>query len=210
VPIQIAFDYRCGYSYKMARYVRELRSNGASPDVEWLPFSLEQVNEEHGDGVYLWEHPEIPTGSFLGLAAGRWIERRSPEAFETYHYAAFTAMHDEERALDRDTVLALAKDAGADVAPLEEAIDTGAAIRAAGAEYVRLYNEHGVFGTPTLIFPDGTGLYVRLHGVWEDDAHRRRVWDQIAALVAEPIVSEIKRTVPPEPEACVMPIGPVG
>lgn len=207
MPIHVAFDYRCGYSYKMARYLRELRHQGTPLDVDWLPFSLEQVNGEHGEGVFLWEHPEIETGSFLGLGAGRWIARHAPEAFEAYHYAAFSTMHDDERPLDRDTIIGLAKEAGA--VGLEEAIDSGEALQAAGASFVRLYNEHGVFGTPTIIFPDGTGLYVRLRGVWEDDEHRRRVWDQINALASQSIVGEIKRTVPPEPAECIIPIPPV-
>lgn len=200
MPILVAFDYRCGYSYKAARYLRELRRLGESLEVEWVPFSLEQVNEEHGAGILLWEHDEIETGSFLGLAAGRWIEKSCPaEVFDSYHYAAFATMHEEERPLARKTILKLAKKAGADRSLLEEALDSGKAQRQAADDYLRLWNDHGVFGTPTFLFPSGN-LYVRLRGVWTDDAHRVRVWEQIRALAAEPLVGEIKRVAPPEQE----------
>ena len=208
MPILVAFDYRCGYSYKAARYLRELSRLGEEVDIEWVPFSLEQVNFEHGDDVYLWDHPEIETGSFLGLAAGRWIRKTSPEAFDAYHSAAFGAMHDDGKQLDRDTILALAKDAGADLDALESGLDSGDAIRLAGADYARMCNEHGVFGTPTFIFPANGALYVRLRGVWEDDAHRLKVWEHIRELAGDEIVGEIKRVVPPEVEACPMPVSP--
>jgi 2-hydroxychromene-2-carboxylate isomerase len=208
VQISVAFDFRCGYSYKAARFLRELSKAGEPVDVVWRPFSLEQVNEEHGAGVRLWEHPEIETGSFLGLGAGRWIALRDPAAFDRYLWSAFEAMHDDGRTLTRKLILKLAKAAGAEPSALDAALDSGEAALLAGDEFVEL-QKLGVFGTPTFFFATGEAVYVRLRGVWEDETHRKRVWELLQSVEAETIVSELQRIHPPEPPAQVMPNLPV-
>ncbi|MCA1833986.1 MAG: DsbA family protein [Actinomycetota bacterium] len=198
MQISVAFDFRCGYSYKAARFLRALEKAGEDVQVDWRPFSLEQVNEEHGEGLWLWEHPEIETGSFLGLAAALWVKQKAPGAFPAFLWRAFGVMHDDGRKIDRDTIRSIANEAGADVPGLEAAIDNGDARALAANEYFDLQRQ-GVFGTPTFFFPGRDGVYVRLRGQWKDDAHRKRVWNQIQALAAENIVGELKRIHPTDP-----------
>lgn len=53
--------------------------------------------------------------------------------------------------------------------------------------------EHGVFGTPTLVFADGTTAYVRLAAEVERGA-AVEVFDRLFAVAAEePRILEIKR-----------------
>ena len=59
---------------------------------------------------------------------------------------------------------------------------------------------HGVFGTPTFVFPNGASAYIRLAGA-PAGAEALHVFDSLLAVAAdEPRILEIKRPTKPSPD----------
>jgi DSBA-like thioredoxin domain-containing protein len=191
MSLSVAFDYDCGYSYKALRWLLAIADHAGT--AAWLPFSLYQVNNLHGGDWFVWEHPEEKTRSFVALAAAAWLGREQPEAFPAFHVRAFETLQDEHVPLEPEVVLRLAADAGADAAALAIALEDGSAFALAGEIHMYLRDKYGVFGTPTLIFPNDAAMYVRLKGQWSGDEHRVRVFDMVDAVAEEPIIGEIQR-----------------
>jgi 2-hydroxychromene-2-carboxylate isomerase len=191
MSLTVAFEYDCGYSYKALRWLRAVAAEAG--DVTWRPFSLYQVNNQHGADWFVWEHPEEETRSFLALSAAAWLQREQPDVFDDFHVRTFETIQEEHQACEKDVVLRIAESAGADVARLADALASGEAQKLAGESHMDLRDHYGVFGTPTLIFPNDAVMYVRLKGQWSDDRHRRRVFKMIEDVAEEPIIGEIQR-----------------
>lgn len=192
--VTIAFDYGCGYSYKLYQFVQALLEAGEPLEPDWRPYSLDQNDNVHGQDWYVWEHPEEFTVSFSALAAGRFIALEyPPEVFARYHGAAFAARHDGHRSLDRDTAVSLAVEAGADEAAIEAALDGGEAAKLVAADHLEFRDRLGVFGTPTVVFPDEAPVFVRLKGQWSGGDHARETWSRIRTFHDEPLLNELKR-----------------
>jgi hypothetical protein len=197
MALTVAYEYDCGYSYKTFRWLSSIAEH--TGEVTWRPFSLYQVNQFFGADWLVWEHPEQETRSFLALSAAAWLQREQPDAFAAFHRRAFEIIQDEHRALDREAVLSAVKDAGADADAVAAALDDGSALRLAGESHMQLRNRYGVFGTPTIVFPNDSAMYVRIKGQWTDDEHRVRVFRMIDDVAEEHIIGEIQRPVAPEP-----------
>ncbi|MGH9022673.1 MAG: DsbA family oxidoreductase [Acidimicrobiia bacterium] len=96
--------------------------------------------------------PERIPRTRLALSASEWVRQRDPGAFPQFHRSLFLAHWATGGDIaDRQFVVDLAGDAGADVASLERALDFGQAsllVDHSTAEAVEL----GVGGTPAFLF----------------------------------------------------------
>lgn len=194
MKIVVAYDYSCGYSWKLTRLIGDLLAAGEPLEVEWRAFSLDQNDNLHGSDYFIWEHPEEPVVSFPVLAAGRWIAAKySPEVFARYHKPAFARRHEEHRPLDRGAALEIAAGAGADADALAAALDGGDAARVVAEEHLEGRDRFGIFGTPTVIFEDDAPVFVRLKGKWSGGANAREVWSCIRSFHDDPVINELKR-----------------
>lgn len=167
---------------------------GDSLDIDWRYFPLEQVNAPD-ESFKLWEKPPAYKSrgrvSFQAASAAR---AQGTEAFERFHLALLKLKHEQGKDQGKTSTLEeAATEAGLDLERFRrEAADTSAweQIR---TDYEHGKNELGVFGTPTIIFENGQGAYLKLNPkqLPEDPAAFFR--DFVATVRDRPSVMEIKR-----------------
>jgi predicted DsbA family dithiol-disulfide isomerase len=87
----------------------------------------------------------------------------------------------------------VAVDAGLDLTRFRKDLADPRSLDALRRDHLEARREHGVFGTPTFVFPDGASAYVRLAEAPDAD-HAPDVFKRLLAVVAsEPSILEIKR-----------------
>lgn len=103
---------------------------------------------------------------------------------------------DGKELTERQTILDAATAAELDIAQFERDFDA-ATLDAVGRDHEAGVERYGVFGTPTLVFPNGRAAYVRLRPL-PPESEMTMVWERLQDLIAErPYILEVKRPVPP-------------
>jgi predicted DsbA family dithiol-disulfide isomerase len=97
-----------------------------------------------------------------------------------------------------DVVIDAARSVGIDVDAFSEALADRALLANIGKDYETARNEHGVFGTPTFVFPGGESAYMKMRPkAPEEDTVA--VWkDFVTMVVDRPYIAEVKRPNKPE------------
>lgn len=199
ITFDVFFDYQCPFVYRVAGMLEGVRSSGARPlEVHWRYFSLTQVNSKD-DGWTVWSAPaaELVKGR-LAFEAAEAARRQG--RFEDFHMPLLEARHRDRLDLDDPAVVErVALDAGLDIKRFRADLTAPDILAALERDHVRAIGEHGVFGTPTLVFGDGAAAYVRLGETVSGDG-AVEVFDRLLAIAAgEPRIVEIKRPRRPSP-----------
>ncbi|MGE3799371.1 MAG: DsbA family protein, partial [Thermomicrobiales bacterium] len=115
------------------------------------------------------------------------------------HYALLDAKHlDGQNLGRRQIVIDVARRAGLDVAGFERDLDDASLLANIGLDYEEGRSRHGVFGTPTLVFPDGSAAYLKMRPEPTRD-RALEVWAKVRGLIqGEPDIAEIKRPMKPQ------------
>lgn len=163
-------------------------------EIRWRAFSLEQVNlDADADPDELWGSPESRR-SLLPMASAKWAESEGAETFRRVHEAFFEALHTDRKKIGKPEVTEeVLGGAGLDGgAILEEVRRNPKWLDATRADH-DAGDELGIFGVPTLVFPDCEPVFLRLleapEGERALDAFRR-----VRENAADPIFNEFKRT----------------
>lgn len=199
--VEVYYDYGCPYVYAGSLWVRDVKTAlGDEVEFIWRSFPLEQVNSAEGPEWKLWEQEDsyVSRGlyAFRGAEAAK---QQGPDHFINYHYSILEARHVEDKNVGRkNVVLEAARTAGLDMDAFEQALADRALLAEIGKDYEVGRNIHGVFGTPTFVFPNGEAAYMKMRPkAPEEDAVA--VWnDFVATVVGRPFVHEIKRPYRPE------------
>ena len=181
---------------------RVKQEKGEVLDVDWKSFSLDQVNSRHGPEWKVWEQPKGQQGrSLLSLISGKAALRQGKELFQRYHLALLEARHggNGRIALDQAEPLAdVARDARLDVERFREDMQDPELLRAVARDHTEAVEEHGVFGTPTFVFENGSAVFLKSFIPPPDDSVA--FFEHFVALMSQrPYVGEIKRPQPPWP-----------
>ena len=196
ISFDVYFDYGCPYVHAAAVWLREVQQRlGDRVAITWRYFPLEQVNSANGPDWKLWEQPDtfrskgLP--AFRGALAAR---RQGNEAFERFHHALLTLRHEEGQDHGkRATVLEAARRAELDEERFGRDLDDRSLLPAIGEDYERGRDGHGVFGTPTFVFPDGATAYLRLLPAPPADDAVAVFEDLVRTTQGRPYLHEIKR-----------------
>ena len=193
ITFDVFFDYQCPFVYRVAGMLEGVRSSGARPlEVRWRYFSLTQVNSKD-DGWTVWSAPaaELVRGRLAFQAAEA---ARRQGRFEDFHMPLLEARHRDRLDLDDPAVVErVAADAGLDIRKFRSDLTASDILDALARDHRQAVQEHGVFGTPTLLFADGAAAYVRLSESVSGDG-AVEVFDRLVAIAAdEPRIVEIKR-----------------
>lgn len=163
--LDIYYDYLCPYAHTASIWARQLEEAlGGRVEITWRAFPLEQVNSTNGPDWKLWEHPDDSfSQSLLAFHAAKAAARQGPEAFRRYHYALMDLRHVTRRALTRKaTLIELARQTELEVERFTRDLDDRSLLAEIGQDYELGREQFGVFGTPTLVFPDGGTLYIQM------------------------------------------------
>jgi predicted DsbA family dithiol-disulfide isomerase len=169
-------------------------AGGLDHEIAWKTFSLEQVNlDPDGDKDALWAEPERRRGLLPGAAA-KWAESQNGNTLERVQRAIFEARHGGEREkIGKPDVLESILDrAGLDGGTIvKELLTDRKWLDAHRADHEEA-DELGVFGVPTLVFPDKQPVFVRLLEITEGD-RAVEIYRKVQAAADDPVIHEIKR-----------------
>jgi len=198
MEFELYFDYLCPFVYRASVLLANVAAD-RSPDVSWRYFSLTQVNSKE-DGWTVWDAP--PADRVRGRLAFKAAEAaRRQGRFEVFHPALLAARHQARLDIDDVRVIEqVADDSGLDLDPFRRDVDDPSIMQALARDHMHAVAKHGVFGTPTFVFPNGASAYIRLA---EAPAGPEAVdlYDKLVAMAAdETRVLEIKRPVRPSPD----------
>jgi len=198
IDLEVFYDYLCPFVYR-ASVLLQNAGRSRKLKVTWSYFSLTQVNSRD-DGWTVWDAPA--SGRVQGRLAFMAAEAaRRQGHFEEFHLPLLQARHRDRLDIDRPEVVErVAVDSGLDLERFRQDLADPEILAPLERDHQRAVGEHGVFGTPTFLFPDGSAAYVRLAEAPEaSDAIR--VLDRVISVAAfEPSILEIKRPRKPTPD----------
>ena len=160
--LTVYFDFLCPWAYRAAIWLEHVERAGRIQPA-WRFFSLmENHRRREGLGpVPVWEQDGSPKG-LPAFAAATAARRQGEDAFSRFRVALQKARHEEHLPVDDASTHRLAADrARLDVARFERDVQSAGGLE----ELVRDHEEAvrlGVFGVPTLVWPEGRSYYVKI------------------------------------------------
>lgn len=193
IEFDVFFDFLCPFVYRASVLLENVARTG-SRDLRprWRFFSLTQVNSKD-DGWTVWEAPEgEKVKGRLAFKAAEAARRQG--RLEDFRMPLLEARHRDRLDIDDVAVIErVAVDSGLDIERFRRDVADPTILERLARDHASAVLELGVFGTPTFIFGDGQGAYVRLSETIEGPA-AVEVFDRLMAVAAaEPRILEIKR-----------------
>lgn len=197
ISCQVYFDYLCPFVYRMAVLLDAVRGSGQRKlEIGWHYFSLSQVNAKD-DGWTVWEaSAATPVRGRLAFQAAEAARRQGK--FEALHLPLLQARHRDRLDIDDTAVVErVAGAAGLDLKRFRLDLADPTILEPLALDHRIAVGEHGIFGTPTLVFANGAAAYVRLATTVESES-AVEVFDRVLAIAeSEPRILELKRPVKP-------------
>ncbi len=198
MEFEVYYDYTCPFVYRASLLLAGVAGERAL-DVRWRYFSLTQVNSKD-EGWTVWDAPagERVRGRLAFKAAEA---ARRQDRFEPFHATLLRARHEGRIKIDEvESIEQVAEDSGLELGRFRRDVADPTILAALERDHTRAVTVHGVFGTPTFVFPNGASAYIRIAEV--PGAHDAvKMFDSLIAIAAdEQRVLEIKRPVKPSPD----------
>lgn len=189
-PLTIYYSYACRDTYLLFRLLRQVREQGELLELTWRPFAIEMNGDPR-----CWERPWDEARSELrGFIAAASARRQGDDAFRSFHEALEVSVHEQLLELgDESTLLGAAEQAGLDLERFKSGWRDRALVLEARRGHENAVREYGVFGTPTVIFPNEETLHIEpVENIPLDRA--LEVFRDIAGLGYEhPYISKLER-----------------
>ena len=199
IELEVFYDYFCPFVYRASVLLQNV-GRTRPLKVAWRYFSLAQVNSKD-DGWTVWDAPA--SENVRGRMAFKAAEAaRKQGRFEDFHMPLLEARHRDRLEIDESEVVErVAVDVGLDLNRFRKDVSDPDILSSLARDHRQAVSEHGVFGTPTFVFPDGASAYVRLREAPEVGDDSARVFDHLVSVAArEPLILEIKRPRKPTPD----------
>ena len=201
MEFDVYYDYLCPFVYRASILLQNVRDSGERDlEIRWRYFSLTQVNSKD-EGWTVWDADESePVRGRLAFTAAA-ASRRQEGGFEEFHKRLLRARHVDRADIDDVAVVErLAEESGLDIGRFRKDVADPTILDALERDHRGAVAEHGIFGTPTFVFPGGASAYVRLSEP-PDVADSVSIFDRLVSIAAdEPRILEIKRPVKPSPD----------
>lgn len=138
--------------------------SGLAVIVNWRYFSLEQVNSQNEPEWKLWEQGEdYPSRGLRAFWASEAARRQGEAAFGRFHIALLKARHEERRDIASiDTLSEVAETVGLDMKQFDQDLSDRRLLDRLAEDHTFAVNTLGIFGVPTLVFPERQAVFVRL------------------------------------------------
>ncbi len=181
-------------------------TSGTDFVVDWQPFSLSQVNSKEGEDFKYWEQPGVLDGTdntLLAHRAGLAAKRQGQEAFESFFMTLLKARHEDKKDLTDPAVI--------DEAVVVSGIDAGRfgedlldpdLLRELGESHTKAVEEHGAFGVPTYVFPNGHAAFIKMFITPAEEAVEM-YHDLMKVAADHKYLGEMKRPQPPWPHGVI-------
>jgi predicted DsbA family dithiol-disulfide isomerase len=194
------YDYLCPFVYRASVLLENVRVTGERKlEVRWRYFSLTQVNSKD-EGWTIWDAPE--SDNVRGRLAFKAAEAaRLQDRFVEFHKRLLQRRHIDRADIDDVGVIErVADEAGLEIDRLRRDMADPSILSTLEQDHRGAVAEHGVFGTPTFVFPGGAAAYVRLSEVPEV-GDSVALYDRLIGVAEdEPRILEVKRPARPSPD----------
>ncbi len=196
--IDVYFDYTCPWAWGGQVWLYQVQDElGDKLRVNWRFFPLEQVNAKDAD-FKLWELPNDGSNASLrSYQAVHAAKKQGDDAFRRMHAALFLKRHEGGRNLGQKQVLeAAATEAGLDLDTFRKDLESDEVFSVVKDDFTHGKKELGVFGTPTIVFENGQGAYLKVNfrDLPKDPV---KFWNEFVPVVRDrPEAIEIKRPQP--------------
>ena len=163
--------------------------------IEWHSFPLEQVNSTQGPEWKLWEQPdEYRSRGLWAFRGGEAARLQGIVLFERFHMALLRARHVENRDIATpEDLIEVALEAGLDVDRFRQDLPNRNLLAKIGEDYARGVKEHGVWGTPTLVFNGRQAAYLKLRPAPPPEEAVKLFEELFDIIYRRPYVVEVKR-----------------
>ena len=158
------------------------------------------MNSAEGPEWKLWEQPDTHRSrgrvAFQAALAAR---QQGDAAFDRFHLGLLRAKHEDGQDHGKKKVLlAVAEAAGLDTERFERDLADRSSLAEIGRDYTEAREVHGVFGTPTVVFPTGESAYLKMRPPAPTDEAVAIFTEFTKTVLTRPYISEIKRPIRPE------------
>ena len=84
-------------------------------------------------------------------------------AFHSFHVALLKAKHEQQRDIaDSNTLIEVAKNTGLDIRQFQNDLGNRQLLTKLAEDYTFAVEELGVFGTPTIVFPENQAIFLKM------------------------------------------------
>jgi len=195
MEFELYYDYLCPFVYRASLLLANVAAERPI-DIRWRYFSLAQVNSKE-EGWTAWAAPaaERVRGRLAFKAAEA---ARRQDRFDPFHANLLSARHQDRLDIeDAKVVDQVAEESGLKLERFRRDLADPTILEALARDHKYAVATHGVFGTPTFVFPNGASAYIRLAEA-PSGADALQLFDSLLAIAAdEPRVLEIKRPTRP-------------
>jgi predicted DsbA family dithiol-disulfide isomerase len=163
--VDVFFDYTCPWAWGGSVWLDQVQQElGDDLEINWRIFPLEQVNARTPD-FKVWEQPNDGNSSTLRSFQGFWAaKQQGPELFRKFHFALYAKRHVDGRNLGQQAVLeSAATEAGLDLEKFRKDLKSDAVFKQIEEDYTHGKGDLGVFGTPTIVFDNDQGAYLKVN-----------------------------------------------
>lgn len=153
------------------------------------------MNNIQGPDWKLWEQPDDYTSRGLwALRAGEAAKLQGKEAFDRFHLALLRARHEQKREIaDPQVLTEVARESGLDVVRFQRELSDRSLLVKIGEEYTRGAQDHGIWGTPTLVLENGQAAYLKLRPAPRGEEAVKLFEELFDLIHSRPYVIELKR-----------------
>ncbi len=202
LQVEVYFDYACPFVNAAAKWTDELNRQLGNDwiDFSWRFFPLEQVNAPADSQETVWDlPPENRSQARNSMHAAVAAMRQGKEQFERFNLALLALKHDQGQDHGkRATLDEAARSADLNLDRFHADLEDRSLLTRIRDDYLQGRNVHGVFGTPTFVFPGGESAYLQILPP-PPAADAIPFWQEFASNVQNrPYLREIKRTKRPQ------------
>ncbi len=201
IALDIYFDYLCPFVYRANAWLEKVQEGmGGGLSIRWRYFSLEQVNSQQGPEWKLWEQPDdFASRGLWAFRAAEAARGQGEVSFERFHSALLHARHQQGKDIaDRGVLADVASVAGLEISRFREDLARRELLARLAEDHTAAVEQFGVFGTPTIVFPDGQAVFIKLTEI-PPPAEALAVFHELQQLAtARTYVREVKRPQRPE------------
>ena len=204
VKLEVFVDYTCPWVRQAAIWLGRVRdlSNGGL-DLNWRCFALEQVNSKQGAEWKAWEQePDYVSRGLMPLRGGVAARRMGADAHWRYMMAVLEAKHTDLRDVrSREAILEVAAEAGLDMEQFTAHLDDPDTLAEVASDHEWAASQ-GIFGTPTIVFEDGSAAYLKMYTPPEGE--ELEVFKSLTGMArGRKYFGELKRPQPPWPRGAL-------
>jgi len=165
INLDVYFDYIWPYVYNAAVWLQKVQEDIKDKlIIDWKYFSLEQINSQRGPQWKIWEQPEdYQSRGLRAFWAAEAARQQGENVFHSFHIALLKAKHEQHRDIANvNTLIEVANNSSLEMKRFKNDLSNRRLLTKLANDHTFAVEELGVFGTPTLVFPEKQAIFLKM------------------------------------------------